>query len=119
MALLGGMTMLARGEAFVERGEDGVVGVELDAERGGDGFAGEVVFGGAEAAGEDDDVGAGERDASGAGEVREVVADDGLEGDRDAEVVEAVGEVEGVGVLAEGRQHLGAGGDDFSDHVWC
>ena len=26
------------------------------------------------------------------------------------------GEVEGVGVLAEGREHLGAGCDDFSDH---
>src|SRR5260370_11604095 len=29
----------------------------------------------------------------------------------------AVGEVEGVGVLAEGCEHLGAGSDNFSDHV--
>ena len=51
----------------------------------------------------------------------EVVADDGLEGDLDAEVVEAGGEEEGVGVLPVGREHLGAGGDDFSDHFlgWC
>ena len=74
-------------------------------------------MGGAEAAGEDDDVGTREGDDGGAGQVREIVADDGLEGDLDAEVVEAVGEVEGVGVLAEGCEHLGASGDDFSDHV--
>ncbi len=107
---------LARGEALVELSEDGGVGMKLDVERGGGGFAGEVVFGGAEAAGEDDDVGAGDGDAGGAGEVGEVVADDGLEGDLNAEIVEAVGEEEGVGVLPEGREHLGAGGDDFSDH---
>ena len=107
---------LARGEAFVESGEDGVVGVKADVECGGGGLAGEVVFGGAEAAGEDDDVGAGDGDEGGAGEMGEVVADDGLEGDLDAEVVEALGEVEGVGVLAEGREHLGASCDDFSDH---
>ena len=117
LGVVGRHDHLAGGETFVECGENGVVGVEADAKRGGDGFAGEVVFGGAEAAGEDDDVGARECDEGGAGEVREIVADDGLEGDLDAEVVEAVGEVEGVGVLAEGREHLGAGGDDFSDHV--
>ncbi len=110
---------LAGGVALVEVGDDGVVAVELEVEGCGDGFAGEVVFGGAEAAGEEDDVGAGDGDADGGGEVGEVVADDGFEGDGDAEVVESLGEVEGVGVLAEGRQHLGADGDDFSDHVFC
>jgi hypothetical protein len=45
-----------------------------------------------------------------------VVADDGFESYGDAEVVETVGEVEGVGVLAMGRQHFGADGDDFSEH---
>ena len=109
---------LAGGEAFIERGKDGVVRVQVDAERGGDGLSGEVVFGGAEAAGEDDDVGARDGDDGGAGEVGEVIADDGLEDDLDAEVVEAFSEVEGVGVLAEGREHLGASGDNFSDHVW-
>ena len=114
--VVGGHGDLAGGESLVERGEDGGVGAEVDVECGGGGFAGEVVFGGAEAAGEDDDVGAGDGDGGGAGEVREVVADDGLEGDLYAEVVEAVGEVEGVGVLTVGREHLGAGSDDFSDH---
>jgi hypothetical protein len=72
----------------------------------GDALAGEVVFGGAEAAGEQDDVGAAERDADGFGEVGAVVADDGLEGDGDAEVVETGGEIEGVGVLAMRCEHL-------------
>ncbi len=76
-------------------------------------LAGEVVFGGAEAAGEEDDVGAVEGDVDGRAEVVAVVADDGLEGDGDAEVVEAGGEVEGVGVLTMRREHLGANGDDF------
>src|SRR6202042_1291925 len=96
---------------------NGRVGMQLEVKRGGGGFAGKIVFGGAEAAGEDDDVGAGDSDGGGAGEMREVVADDGLEGDLYAEVVEAVGEVEGVGVLTEGREHLGTDSDDFSDHV--
>jgi hypothetical protein len=61
-------------------------------------------------------VGAGERDAGGSGEVVEVVADDGLEGYLHAEIVEGFGEEEGVGVLPVGREHLGTGGDDFSDH---
>ena len=108
---------LAGGEALVEAGKDVVVRMEGDAQRSGGGFAGEVVVGGAEASREDDDVGARDGDACGAGEVGEIVADDGFEGDLDAEIVERGGEVEGVGVLAEGREHLGAGCDDFSDHV--
>ncbi len=78
----------AVGEASFESGEEIVVAVEGDAQGGGYGLAGEVVFGGAEAAGEEDDVGAGEGDAGGGGEVIEGVADDGLEGDLDAEIVE-------------------------------
>jgi len=93
--------------------------VELDAERVGDAVAREVVFGGTESAGGDDDVSAGERDADGGGEVRGVVAEDGLEGDGNTERVETVGEEERVGVGAVRRQHLGADGDDFSDHgIW-
>ena len=47
----------------------------------------------------------------------EGVADDGLEGDGDAEVVELFGEEEGVGVLPVRGEHFGADGDDFSDHI--
>jgi hypothetical protein len=88
----------------------------LEAERGGDALAGEVVFGGAEAAGEHDDVRAVQCDADGVGEVLAVIADDGFEGDRDAELVEAGGEGKRVGVLTVGRQHLRTDGDDLSEH---
>ena len=42
-----------------------------------------------------------------------VVADDGLERDGNAEVVEAGGEVKGVGVLTMRCEHLGDNGDDL------
>ena len=107
----------ALGEAALKSDEGGVVAAHADAESGGGGLAGEIVLGGAEAAGEEDEVGAGERHAGGAGEVLERVADDGFEGDLNAKVVQLRGEVEGVGVLAKGCQHLRADGDDFSEHA--
>ena len=57
-----------------------------------------------------------ERGADGVDEVLSAVADDGFEGDGDADLVELLGEIEGVGVLAEGGEHLGADGDDFGFH---
>ena len=39
-----------------------------------------------------------------------------LKATSDADLVELFGEVEGVGVLAEGGEHLGADGDDFGFH---
>ncbi len=44
------------------------------------------------------------------------VADDGFEGDGDADLVEFFGQVEGVGVLSVGREHFGADCDDFRFH---
>jgi hypothetical protein len=104
---------VARGETLGEGLEESIVAVELKVKSFGEALASEVVFGGAEAAGEEDDVGAVESDADGRGEVLAVVADNGLEGYGDAEVIEARGEVEGVGVLPVRRQHLGTDGDDF------
>src|SRR5271170_1135369 len=49
LGVVGWHDHLARGEAFVESSEDGVVGVKADAECCGDGLAGQVVFGGAKA----------------------------------------------------------------------
>ena len=93
--------------------EEGFAALEREVEGLGEALAGEVVFGGAEAAGEKDDVGAGERSVNGGDEMIAVVADDGLEGDDDTEVIEAGGEVEGVGVLTVRGQHLGTDGDDL------
>ena len=104
------------GGAGVEGGDLGGVAAEGEGERFSDGFAGEVVFSGSEAAHEDDNVGAGKGGADGADEVFAAVADDGFKGDGDADLVELFGEIEGVGVLPPGGEHLGADGDDFAFH---
>ena len=49
-------------------------------------------------------------------EVFLAVAHDGLEGHRDANLVELFGQIEGVGVLAIRREHFGADCDDFGFH---
>ena len=116
LRLLAGMGMRQVAARACESGDLVGVAAQGERERFGDGFAGEVVFGGAEAAHEDDNVGAAEGGADGVDQVFAAVADDGLEGDGDAELVELFGEVEGVGVLAEGGEHLGADGDDFGFH---
>ena len=93
------------------------VASEVEAEGFGDGFAGEVVFGGAEAAAEDEDVGAEESVLRGRHEAAAVVADDAFEDYIDAEQVELLGEVERVGVHAVGSEQLGAHRDDFGVHA--
>ena len=59
---------------------------------------------------------AGEGGANGIHEILAPVADDGLERDGDADLIELFSEVKGVGVLAVGGEHLGANGDDFGFH---
>ena len=56
----------------------------------------------------------GARDAN---KMIEGIADDGLEGDDDAQFVELAGEEEGIGVLTERSEHLRADRNDFSDHL--
>jgi len=90
------------GGAGVEGGDELGVAAEGEGERFGDGFAGEVVFSGAEAAHDGENVDAAEGGADGGDEVLAAVADDGLEGDGDAYFVEPFCEIEGVGVLTPG-----------------
>ena len=89
---------------------------EIEMKSFGDALASEVVFSGAEAAGEDEDVRATERIMDSFDEVAGIVSDDSLEADLDTEIVEAGGEEEGVRVLAMRCKHLGTDGDDFSNH---
>ena len=104
------------GGAGVEGGDLRGVAAEGEGEGFGYGFAGEVVFGGAEAAHEDENVDAAEGGVDGVDEVFAAVADDGFEGDGDSDFVEFSSEIEGVSVLAGGGEHLGADGDDFRFH---
>ena len=100
----------------MQRGYLRGIAAQFQRERFGDGFAGQVVLGGAQAAHEDDDVSAAERSADGVDQVFAAVADDGLEGDRDTDLVELLSKIERIGVLAERREHLRADGDDFGFH---
>ena len=93
-----------------------IVALQGERERLGGGFAGQVVFGGAQAAHQDDDVGAAQRGSNGIHQILAAVADDGLEGNRDANLVELLGQVERVGVLPVRGEHLRADGDDFRFH---
>ena len=80
------------------------------------GLARKVVFGGTESAHEDQDVGTRESGFNHTDQVFSTIADNRLEGDSDAQFVELLSEIEGVRVLAKGRQHLGADSDDFGFH---
>ena len=93
--------------------QHGGFAMHLKAERFGGALAREVVFGRPQASGKEHDVGAAQRDARGIDEMLAVIPDDGLEGDRDAKIVETLGKVEGVCVLTVRRQHLGTNGDDL------
>ncbi len=55
--------------------------------------------------------------ADSGGKIFRPVADDGLEGDGDADLVEFFSEIKGIGVLPVRGEHLGADGDDFGFHV--
>ena len=73
---------------------------EFAVERLGDGVAGDIVFGGSEAAGENQDGGAAHGLAHLGGQAIAVVADDALGDHFDAELVQLRGEVERVGIEA-------------------
>ena len=118
-----GLLDVALGEADAARCEEGPqgalhVGVDerLLAQGGGDRLAREVVLGGAEAAGHDDDVGAAEGDLDGVDEALEVVADGGVEVEVEADGGQAGGDVLGVGVEDLAQEDLGADGDDLGLH---
>ncbi len=79
-------------------------------------LASEVVFSGAEASHEDDDVGARDGEFRGLLQVIEIVAHDGFEADIDAELVETLGEEKRIGVLAERGEQFRTDGDDLGVH---
>ena len=93
-----------------------MVALELDPQRLGNRLACEVVLGRAEASHKDDEVGALDRGACDGSQLQPVIANNGLEGDINADVVELAGEVEGISVLPVRSEHLRADGHDFGDH---
>ena len=96
------------------------LGVLVDAgglaDGGGDGVAGDVVLGGAQAAGAEDDVGALQRSADQLAQAGLIIADLVHVVEIDAERGQGEGDVPGVGVLDVAEQDLGADGDDLCAH---
>jgi len=82
LEVVGGHGKAPVGGAGMEGGDELGVAAEDERERFSDGFAGEVVFSGAESAHEDENVNAGEGGADGVDQVLLAVADDGLKATR-------------------------------------
>jgi hypothetical protein len=94
----------------------GTVATKSERESLGNRLAGEVVLCGAEAAHDYQNIGTAEGGTDGVDKVLQAVSDNGLEGDGDADLIEFLGEIKGVGVLAPGGKHFGTDGDDFGFH---
>ena len=92
------------------------IALQTQAQRFGHGLARQIVFCGAEAAAEDQNVGTKQAVLRGGYQAAQIVADDALENYVDAQQVELFGEVQRVGVHAEGREHLGTHRNDFGIH---
>ena len=106
----------AGGEAGVERGQNVGIAPQAEAERFRHALAREVVLGRPESAGADQDLGPRQGLLDTLNQAFTVVAHDGFENHFDAQVVQLLGEKEGVGVLAVWRQHFGADRDDLCVH---
>jgi len=104
------------GGAGMQRGDQRAIAAQLQVERFRDRLASQVVFRGAKATDDDEDVNASEGRADGVDDVFFTIANNGFEGDGDAEFVELFRQVERVGVLAGGREHFRADGDNFGFH---
>ena len=104
------------GGAGVQRSNLRSVAAQCDRKRFRRSFAGQVVFGRSQSAHHDQNVDAAQRRAKSVHQVLAPVADDGLECDRNAEFIQLLRDVERVGVLAKGSEHLGADGNDLAFH---
>ena len=103
-------------ETLPDLAADGRVEDELPAEDPGQRLAGPVVLGRAEAAHAEDEAGPAEGRPQGPGQVAGVVADDRLEGDVEADGVQAGRQIQGIRVLEVRGQELRADGDDLYLH---
>jgi hypothetical protein len=92
------------------------VATERPPERLGDPVPGDVVAGRAQAAGEDDHVGSGQREADGLGDPAHVVPHRLLVEDVDPDVRQAGRDLCGVGVHDLAEEDLGSDPDDLGSH---
>ncbi len=93
-------------EALFETGDNRWVAMKFESKRVGYCFAREVVFGRAKSAHEDDDLGTRYGKTGRSRQAFTVIADDGLENDLNAKLVELLGQIQRVRILTERGQQL-------------
>ena len=90
---------------------------QLQAQRFGYGLASQIIFGRTQSTAQQNDVRTRQRCRGDAHNVLETVADNRLEPNFNAKIVELCSEIERVSVLPERSKHLRTNGDDFRNHV--
>jgi hypothetical protein len=108
---------MERGGAGVKGGNHLMIAAQFEPQRLGNALSRKVVLGGAQSAGENDDLRTGERDLAGLQKMLRPVADNRLEDDFHAKLIETLRQEQGIRVLAVGRQELGANSYDLSVHA--
>jgi hypothetical protein len=96
--------------------DDGVVELEGHPERARQSVSRDVVFGRAESAGADDQIGRVERSRQHLRQLVDRVADHHFQADVAADGIQALRDDERIRIEAKGRQHLAANGDDPGPH---
>jgi len=112
LAVVGGHRTFGAKEAFEDGGFGGGVKFEGEAEDAGDGFAGVVVGGGAEAAGGDDDIGSLPAIAEGGFDISGFITDDEVAANGEAMAGEFATEEVEVGVGTEAEEEFVAEGQE-------
>jgi hypothetical protein len=95
-----------------------VIAAQLQTQGLGNALAREIILRGAEASGKNHDLGTRKCNPARLQQMLDTIADNGLEYDFHAKFVEALGQEQGVCILAEGRQELGADSYDLSIHSY-
>ena len=99
-----------------ETGDNRRIAVKFKSQRIGDCFPSQVVFGRAESAHEDDDLGTRHGETGCSRETLAAIPDDGLEDHFNPKLIELFGQIKRVRVLTERSQQLRPNGDDLGVH---
>ena len=116
LGVVGGHVPASLGEALFQASEDFRIAMHTQAQSFSHCLSRKIVFRGAEAAAENQNVRTKQAVLRRGDQPPKVVAHNAFENYVDAQQVELFGEIERVGVHAEGREHLGTHRNDFGIH---
>ena len=116
LGIIGGHLHAALGEALFKSRDHVRIALQFQPQRIGHRFARQVIFRGAKAARENDNVRTPHREFGGRSQSFAVVAHNALEAHFNAQFIQLFGEIERVGVLAMGSKQLRPDGNDLGVH---